>query len=62
MKTSWQTETGRLECRWSGLWDGVQEKSPVVQEASTGVYESFAQPLPDFASHSLLGSGEWFVP
>ena len=62
MKTLWQCESGRLECRWSALLDSNQSNSSITHEASSGVYASFVRALPDFAAHSLLGSGEWFVP
>jgi hypothetical protein len=62
MKTSWQVESGGLECRWSGLLDRNQSNSPLAHEASSEAYASFAPPLPDFVTHSLLGSGEWYVP
>ena len=62
MKTSWQSESGGLVCRWSDLLESDQSTSPVVGEVLTGVYERFVPPMPDFAAHSLLGSGEWFVP
>ena len=62
MKTSWQSESGGLVCRWSGLLSDDQSNSPIPHEASTEVYASFAPPMPAFAAHSLLGSGEWFVP
>jgi hypothetical protein len=62
VKISWQGESGGLECRWSGLLDSNQSNPSITHEASSGVYASFVPPLPDFAAHSLLGSGEWFVP
>ena len=62
MKTSWQTETGALVCRWSVNGDRIQYDPPWIQEASSGVYERFLPPTPNFVEHSLLGSGEWFVP
>jgi hypothetical protein len=62
VKISWQGESGGLECRWSNLLDSNQSNSSITHEASSGVYTSFVPPLPDFAAHSLLGSGEWFVP
>jgi hypothetical protein len=62
VKISWQGESSGLECRWSNLLDSNQSNSSITHEASSGVYTSFVPPLPDFAAHSLLGSGEWFVP
>ena len=62
MKILWQSESGGLVCRWSDLLESDQSTSPVAREASTGVYARFVPPMPDFAAHSPLGSGEWFVP
>jgi hypothetical protein len=62
MKTAWQTETGSLECRWAGLPDRKPYNSAWFQQASSEAYESALPPVPDFAAHSPLGSGEWFVP
>ena len=62
MKTSWQSESGDLVCRWSDLLESDQSTSPVVREALTGVYERFVPPMPDFAAHSLLGSGSGSFP
>lgn len=59
MKTSWKVETGALICRWS-VNGGTNP--PWIQEAASGVFERFLPPTPDFVTHSLLGSGEWFVP
>jgi hypothetical protein len=61
MKTSWQSESGGLVCRWSALLDD-ESNSPITLRASTEAYASFMPPMPDFVTHSLLGSGEWYVP
>lgn len=62
MKTSWQIETGRPVCRWSVPGERVLYDLSSIQEDSTAVSGSFLPPVPDFAAHSLLGSGEWYVP
>jgi len=62
MKTSWQSDSDGLVCLWSVLLDDDQPHSPITLGASTEAYASFVPPMPDFAAHSLLGSGEWFVP
>jgi hypothetical protein len=62
MKASWQSESGGLLCRWSDLLEGDRSKSSITPEASTGINGSFLPLPPDFAAHSLLGSGEWYVP
>jgi hypothetical protein len=62
MKTSWQIERGGLLCRWFNSEERIQYNVPWLQEASTETYGKFVEPIPDFAAHSPLGSGEWFVP
>lgn len=62
MNTAWQTETGSLECRWSGLMERTQYTPDWLREASAGPHETVLTPVPDFAAHSPFGSGEWFVP
>ena len=62
MKTSWKEETDRLVCRWSPPEELNRHSPPWLAELSTSSIESPAPPVPDFAAHSPLGSGEWFVP
>ena len=62
MATSWQTEADRIVCRWSEAGRHIQYNPPWLQEASQSVDKSIPPAIPDFASHSALGSGEWFVP
>jgi hypothetical protein len=57
-----QGESGVLICRWSDLLEGDRSNSPISQDTSGESYASFLPPPPDFAAHSPLGSGEWFVP
>ncbi|HZD48836.1 MAG TPA: hypothetical protein VE178_08820 [Silvibacterium sp.] len=60
MKTSWQTETGRLACRWSGAWERRDYNPPWIQQGSG---DTNVSPLtPDFTMVSSFGSGEWFAP
>jgi hypothetical protein len=59
MKTSWQSESGGLICRWSGLLDD-ESNSPITLRASTEAYASFMPPVPDFVTHSLLGESGTF--
>jgi hypothetical protein len=65
MKTSWQTETGALECRWDDLLpaDGqrLDKNRPKALENST-MRGSYLPPPPDFASHSPFGGATWFYP
>jgi hypothetical protein len=62
MKTSWQSETRSLECRWFEAGQAVQRVGPQIEGASESRDRSFLPSIPDFASHSPLGSGEWFAP
>jgi hypothetical protein len=59
MKSSWQTETGHLECRWSAVAQLTPYNPPWMQEASN-IHGSYLPPLPDFASHSPFGGATWF--
>jgi hypothetical protein len=62
MKTSWQTEAGRIVCRWSETGEHIQCAPPWLQGASQSVDRSVKPAILDFTTHSPLGSGEWFVP
>jgi hypothetical protein len=61
MKT-WQVGADGLACRWSVPEERVPYDLSSIQEGSTDPSGSFLTPTPDFAAHSLLGSGEWYVP
>jgi len=61
MKTSWQAETGRLECQWSEVGRRVQQAPRWLQEISE-MQSGYLQPIPDFASHSPFGGPSWFEP
>jgi len=60
MKTSWQTATGQLACRWT-LFPHQPDRDAASTE-STDVYSSYLPPPPDFASHSPFGGPTWFLP
>ncbi len=60
MKTSWQTETGHLECHWFEAGQSVQRTG--LEESSENADRSLSPSIPDFARHSPFGSGEWFAP
>ena len=63
MKTSWQSGTGTLECHWSEAVDPAQPHLPSLSETAREAREGGLLPrIPNFAAHSPLGSGEWFVP
>jgi len=55
MRSSWQTETGHLACRWSEVGRHVQYNPRWMQEPSD-IQGSYLQPVPDFASHSPFGA------
>jgi len=61
MRSSWQTETGYLACRWSEMEQRVQYNPWWMQETSD-VQSGYLLPLPDFASHSPFGGASWFQP
>ena len=59
MKSSWQTETGQLLCRWSDVEQHVQYNPRWMQEASE-IQGSYLPPVPNFASHSPFGGPDLF--
>lgn len=59
MRSSWQTKTGHLACRWSEVERGVPYNLHWMQEASN-VQSGYLPPIPDFASHSPFGGAHWF--
>lgn len=61
MKTSWQTETGHLQCHWSGLVQHIQYNPPWIQETPAS-QTSYLQPIPNFAAKSPFGGASWFQP
>lgn len=62
MNSAWQTHSGHLACRWSGLFEQPQPAPALLRELSDGADHNAVVPIPDFAAHGPLGSGEWFVP
>lgn len=61
MKTSWESETGHLTCRWSEM--GRREKyMPRWMGETAEAQSGYLPPLPDFASHSPFGGVAWFQP
>jgi len=60
MRSSWEMETGHLECRWSEVGHRVQYNPGWMQEISD-VQGSYLPPLPDFASHSPFAGATWFL-
>jgi hypothetical protein len=61
MRSSWQTETGYLACRWSEVGQRLQYNPRWMQETSD-IQSGYLMPVPDFASHSPFGGGSWFQP
>lgn len=59
MKSSWQTQTGHLACRWSELERRAQYNPPWRQEASD-IQSGYLPPVSDFAAHSPFGGASWF--
>ena len=62
MKARWQTEPGRILCTWSEIGERTEYNPPWMQEPSMRTEGHVSVAVPDFTMHSLLGSGEWFVP
>jgi len=62
MNPGWSVEAGRLACRWSGIMERRRYTPAWFHGASPGAFENTAPPIPDFAAHSPLGSGEWIAP
>jgi hypothetical protein len=58
---SWQTEAGRLACRWSEAGPRVPYDPRWMQETSE-VPSGYLPPLTDFASHSPFAGATWFHP
>jgi|HubBroStandDraft_1064217.scaffolds.fasta_scaffold290583_1 hypothetical protein len=62
MSSSWQTETGRLECRWSEVGQRIRYNPSWMQGASE-IQGSYLPPLlPDFTARSPFGGASWFLP
>ncbi len=59
MRSSWQTETSGLVCRWSDAGKRVQYDSDWMQDANH-VQGSYLPPVPNFASHSPFAGASWF--
>ena len=61
MSSSWQTETGRLVCRWTEAGQRIEYNPPWMREASDAP-SGYLPRVPDFASHSPFGGPDWFLP
>jgi hypothetical protein len=61
MKSSWQSETGRLACHWFGLGSFLPYRPQWMQEAQE-MSGPYLPPVPDFASHSPFAGADWFEP
>jgi hypothetical protein len=59
MRSSWQSETGHLVCRWSEVGRHGQYNPDWMRDA-TDIRGSYLPPIPDFASHSPFGGATWF--
>ncbi len=63
MKTSWETETDRLVCRWSDVGERVPYNPPWIEDAARNVHEKNVSPLgPVFTRLSPFGGGQWYAP
>jgi hypothetical protein len=61
MKSSWQSESGHLACRWSEVGQRVRYNPPWMQETSD-IQGGYLAPGPNFASKSPFGGASWFQP
>jgi hypothetical protein len=60
---SWQTETGRISCRWSDLGEHVKYSAPWIQDSSTNVDNpNVSASVLDFTRLSPFGENEWYDP
>jgi hypothetical protein len=59
MRSSWQTETEHLACRWSEVGQRVPYNLGWIEETSDN-QGGYLAPIPDFASHSPFGGASWF--
>jgi hypothetical protein len=59
MRSSWQTETGHLTCRWSEIGQGVRYHEAWIEDT---LESGYVPPVTDFASHSPFGGASWFLP
>lgn len=59
MRSSWQTETGHLACRWFEAGQRVPYNPRWIEETSD-IQSGYLPPIPDFASHSPFGGAFWF--
>lgn len=62
MKMSWQTETDRLECRWSEAGERIEYKPRWMREAAGVQGGSVAPSFLDFRRLSPFGGRRWFDP
>ncbi len=62
MNGTWQADSGCLTFKWTGLLEETRYTPTFLQEPSQNADNCAMESVPDFAAHSLLGSGEWFVP
>jgi hypothetical protein len=62
MNTSWQTANPGIACRWTVPGAERSYDLSWLEESQGGLGAIEADEHPDFATHSPLGSGEWFAP
>jgi hypothetical protein len=63
MKLSWQNDSNRLECRWSGenqCGDAFPYEAPWAHDESlSAMRDSLIPKTPDFTNVSPFGRSEW---
>jgi len=62
MNSGWRVEGRGLARSWSIPREWSPHRPAWLEEPSLAAADNPAPPLPDFAAHSPLGSGEWIAP
>ena len=57
MRMSWQTDAGHIVCRWSEMWERVQNKPGWMHDFSRDIHRDRLAPVvPAFTRFSPFGS------
>jgi hypothetical protein len=62
MNTSWQTANPGIAPRWADPDVEAHYDLSWMEEMEDEIVTTAAEAVQDFATHSPLGSGEWFAP
>jgi hypothetical protein len=61
MKASWQTGTGRLVCRWSGVKERIPYNAPWMNASKDVHRKNISPAFLDFTKLSPFGGSEWYA-